>query len=154
LYDRYLARLETLAAQPEEYYRFFNALSSFTQPTLVQRTLEFAMSTAVRTQDTATLLAGLMSRPASRDATWAFVQAQWPALTQKLGTFQGIPTIVGSLGGFCSMERAAEVRQFFEKNAVRFAERTLRQGLERIESCAVLRTRQSTAFASWLQASR
>jgi len=154
LYDRYRARLDTLAAQPEEYYRFFNALSSFTQPALVQRTLEFAISPAVRTQDTATLLAGLMSRPASRDAAWVFVQAQWPALTQKLGTFQGIPTIVGSLGGFCSTERAAEVRQFFDKNAIRFAERTLRQALERIESCTVLRDRQSPAFASWLQASR
>ena len=154
LYDRYLARLETLSAQPEEYYRFFNALSSFSQPALVQRTLEFAISPAVRTQDTATLLAGLMSRPASRDAAWAFVQAQWTALTKKLGTFQGIPTIVGSLGGFCSTERAAEVRQFFEKNTVRFAERTLRQALERIESCTVLRDRQSPAFASWLQASR
>jgi len=154
LYERYLARLETLAAQPEEYYRFFNALSSFTQPALVQRTLEFAISPAVRTQDTATLLAGLMSRPASRDAAWAFVQAQWTALTQKLGTFQGIPTIVGSLGGFCSTARAAEVRQFFEMNAVRFAERTLRQALERIESCTVLRDRQSTALTSWLQQSR
>jgi aminopeptidase N len=154
LYDRYLGRLETLAAQPEEYYRFFNALSSFSEPALVQRTLDFAISPAVRTQDTATLLAGLMSRPASRDAAWAFVQAQWPALTQKLGTFQGIPTIVGSLGGFCSTERAAEVRQFFERNAVRFAERTLRQALERIESCTLLRDRQSPAVEAWLQASR
>ena len=59
---------------------------------------------------------------------------------QKLGTFQGIPTIVGSLGGFCSTERAAEDQQFFDKNAIRFAERTLRQALERIESCTVLPT--------------
>jgi aminopeptidase N len=150
LYDRYLARLDTLTAQPEEFYRFFNALAAFGEPALVQRTLTFAISPAVRTQDTGTLLAGLLSRPASREAAWTFVQSQWPALTQKLVTFQGIPTIIGSLGGFCSTERAIEVRQFFDKNAVPSAERALRQAIERIDNCTSLRTRQSPAFASWL----
>jgi len=154
LYDRYLARLDTLAAQPEEYSRFFNALSWFGQPALVQRTLAFAISPAVRTQDTGTLLAGLLSRPASRDAAWAFVQMQWPSLTQKLGTFQGIPTIVGALGGFCSSARASEVRQFFEQHPVPSAARTLRQAIERIENCTALRERQSPALASWLQSFR
>jgi aminopeptidase N len=154
LYERYVARLERLAAQPEEYYRFFNALTSFGQPALVQRTLTFALSPAVRTQDTGALLAGLLARPASRDAAWAFVQAQWATLTQKLGTFQGLPTIVGALGGFCSTERAAEVRRFFEKNPVRSAQRTVRQAIERIENCAALRERQSSALTSWLMPSR
>jgi hypothetical protein len=154
LYERYLERLTTLTAQPEEYYRFFNALPSFGDPMLVQRTLTFALSPAVRTQDTAALLAGLLSRPASREAAWVFVQAQWTTLTQKLGTFQGIPTIVGSLGGFCSTARSAEVRRFFAQNDVRSAERALRQAIERIESCAVLRERQAPVLASWLQSSR
>ena len=34
LYDQYVAKLGTLAAQPEEYYRFFNALSWFKDPAL------------------------------------------------------------------------------------------------------------------------
>lgn len=151
LYDQYLARLETLAAEPEEFYRFFSALAAFGEPALVQRTLAFAVSPDVRTQDMGTLLAGLLSRPASRAAAWAFVQAQWPVLTERLGTFQGIPTIVRSLGGFCSAERAIEVREFFTKNATPSAARALRQAVERIDSCTALRTRQSPAFASWLR---
>jgi aminopeptidase N len=154
LYDRYVSRLATLTAQPEDYYRFFNALPAFGQPDLVQRTLAFALSAEVRTQDTASLLAGLMSRPASRDAAWAFIQAHWPALTQKLGTFQGIPTIVGSVGAFCSAERAAEVRQFFDRNPAPSSQRTLRQALERIENCTALREGQSAALETWLRASR
>jgi puromycin-sensitive aminopeptidase len=154
LYDRYVSRLATLTAQPEDYYRFFNALPAFGQPDLVQRTLAFALSAEVRTQDTASLLAGLMSRPASRDAAWAFIQGQWPALTQKLGTFQGIPTIVGSVGAFCSAERAAEVRQFFDRNPAPSSQRTLRQALERIENCTALREGQSAALETWLRASR
>ena len=104
----------------------------------------------MRTQDTATLIAGLLARPASQDAAWTFVQAEWPTLTQKLGTFQGIPVIIGALGTFCSTEAAAQVKQFFAKNPVASAERTLRQALERIDNCAVLVTRQSPALTSWL----
>jgi hypothetical protein len=107
----------------------------------------------VRTQDTGQLLGSLLARPWSRDVTWTFVRAQWPALMQKLGTFQGIPGIIASTGSFCTAASAAEVRQFFEKNPVPAAERTLRQALERIENCTALSNRQSPAVAKWLAAS-
>jgi aminopeptidase N len=150
LYDRYLAQLDGLTAQPEEYYRFFSALPSFSDPALVERTLKFAISSEVRTQDTGTLIAGLLARPASRDAAWRFVQAEWSTLTQTLGTFQGIPAIVRALGTFCSTEAAARVDQFFSANPVASAERTLRQALERIDNCAALVARQTPALTSWL----
>ncbi len=150
LYDQYVAQVAKLAGDPEEYYRFFNALPSFRDPALVKRTLEFALSPAVRTQDTGTLIAGLLGRPSSRDAAWAFTKTNWPTITQKLGTFQGIPTIIGALSAFCSTEKAAEVRQFFIKNPMPSAERTLQQSLERIENCAALARRQSPALATWL----
>ena len=88
--------------------------------------------------------------PHSRDAAWAFVQAQWPTLTQKLGTFQGIPGIIGALGNFCSRDAAAQVKQFFAKNPVPSAERTLQQAIERIENCAALVERQSPALSAWI----
>jgi aminopeptidase N len=152
LYDQYVAQLSKPGIQPEEYYRFFNSLSSFRDPALVQRTLEFAMSDAVRSQDTGTLIAGLISRPASREAAWAFTKREWRALTQKLGTFQGIPGIVSSLGSFCAADRAADVRQFFGSNPVKSSERALQQALERIEACVALDARQSKPFTTWLAA--
>jgi puromycin-sensitive aminopeptidase len=152
LYDQYVAQLEARANQPEEYYRFFAALSWFSDPALTTRTLEFAVSPAVRTQDTGTLIGGLLSRPWSRDAAWAFTKAQWRTLTQKLGTFQGIPAIISAVGGFCSSSAAADVRAFFAANPVPSAERTLQQSLERIESCAAVDAQQSRPFAAWLEA--
>jgi aminopeptidase N len=154
LYDRYIAQLTRLSGQPEEYYRFFSALASFADPALVRRTLAFAISPAVRTQDTGQLIAGLLGQARSREAAWAFVRAEWPTLTQKLGTFQGIPEIVGALGTFCSAEAAAEIRQFFAKNPVPSAERTLQQSIERIENCAALVQRQSPALHAWITAAR
>jgi aminopeptidase N len=149
-----MAQLERVSGQPEEYYRFFNALTAFSYPALVQRTLQFAVSPAVRTQDTGQLIAGLLGQSGSREAAWAFVQAQWPTLTQKLGTFQGIPGIIGALGSFCSRDAGAQVKQFFAKNPVPSAERTLQQALERIENCAVLVERQSPALEAWIAAAR
>ncbi|MGH9253998.1 MAG: M1 family metallopeptidase [Vicinamibacterales bacterium] len=151
LYDQYLAQIRALSAQPEEYYRFFNALPWFQDPALVQRTLAFAISPEVRTQDTAQLIAGLLGRPPSRTAAWSVVKTQWPTLTQKLGTFQGIPGIIGALGSFCSEQDAADVRQFFAQNRVPSSERTLQQAVERSEACAALAARQAPALTAWLR---
>ena len=77
---------------------------------------------------------------------------QWPTLVQKLGTFQGIPGIVGALGSFCSQRDADDIRQFFASNPVP-SERTLQQALERIDTCVSLVKRQSPALTSWLRSS-
>ena len=150
LYDRYMAQLPKLSDKPEEYYRFFNALRSFRDPALVQRTLQFAISPDVRTQDTSTLIGGLIGQPWSRDAAWAFVKANWDTLTKLLGVFQGIPRIAGSVGAFCSREKKAEVEQFFKEHPVPAAERTLRQAFERIDNCAAVKERQAPAASTWL----
>ncbi len=154
LYDQYRSQLARLASDPEEYYRFFNALPWFRDPALVQRTLDFAMSTAVRTQDVAVLIGGLMALPWGRDAAWTFTTAQWQTLTEKLGTFQGIPEIVKSLGAFCSTRRAEELKTFFARNPVSSSQRTIQQQIESVESCASLDARQSPALTRWLAAQR
>src|SRR5436190_17882927 len=143
LYDRYVAQLPKLTDKPEEYYRFFNALRSFRDPALVQRTLRFAISSDVRTQDTSTLIASLIGQPSSQDAAWAFVKANWDTLTKTLGVFQGIPRIAGAVGALCSREKKAEVEQFFKEHPVPAAERTLKQAFERIDNCAAVKERQS-----------
>jgi aminopeptidase N len=151
LYARYMTQIDKLTGNPEEYYRYFNALAWFGDPVLIRRTLDFTMSSAARSQDVGSLLAGLMARPAARDATWTFIKAQWPALTKKLGTFQGIPDIVSATGNFCSLEAADDVRRFFAQNPVRSSTRTLQQAIERIESCAAMRMRQAQPLERYLE---
>jgi len=152
LYDRYVAKMTASAALPEEYYRFFNSLAAFRDPALVQRTLRFALSSEARSQDTPQLIAQMLGSPTTQDAAWAFVKEEWPKLVAKLGTFQGIPNIVGGLSGFCSAERAGNVREFFETHPVPEAMRPLRQSLEWIDGCAEVATRQSPGFSRWLAA--
>jgi len=154
LYDRFMARVTAASASPEDYYRFFNALASFHDPALVARTLAFAMSPQVRSQDTPVLLSMLLASPASQGPAWAFVKDQWPAIVAKLGVFQGVPGVVNALGAFCSTDRATDITAFFKANPVPEAARALQQATERISACAAVDTRQSPPFARWLAARR
>jgi aminopeptidase N len=154
IYDRYLAQLPKLKDKPEEYYRFFYALDAFRDPALVQRTLTFAMSPDVRTQDTASLIGGLIGQPTSRDAAWMFAKDNWEALSKSLGVFQGIPRIAGAVGAFCSRDTSADVEAFFKANPVPAADRTLKQAFERIGNCAAVKDRQGPAAATWLAAAK
>jgi aminopeptidase N len=154
LYDRYVAELAKTRSTPEEFYRFLNSLAWFRDPALITRTLEFAASSEVRSQDTSTLIGLLLNQPEAQELAWAFVKSHWAQLTEKLGVFQGIPGIVSALGGFCSTERATEIRAFFAKNPVPAAARGLQQSIERIESCVALDQRQSAPFTRWLSAQR
>jgi len=148
LYDRYFARMQASVATPEEYYRFFNALAAFPEPALRDRTLKFALH-AARSQDTPLLLGQLLG--VDPDRAWTFIKANWQALTTKLGTFQGIPAVVSSLGG-CSAESSAEIKTFFTDHPVPEAARGLAQAYERIASCIAVKERQSAPFAKWLLA--
>jgi len=150
LYERYLERLRGASARPDEYDRFLTALVFFRSPDLVSRTLEYALSSAVRSQDAPTLIAGLLGTPWGRDRAWRFVQERWPDLVAKLGVFQGIPPILGAVGGFCDPAAADEVRAFFAKNPMPAAARVLDQAIERIHTCVALGRRQSMPFATWL----
>ena len=151
LYDRYLAKLTATSGQPEEYNRFLNALTAFQEPALMKRTLEYALSDAVRSQDAPTLIAGSLVS-SQKNLAWEFVRERWPAIIGKLGVFQGVPAVVGSLGGFCDRAKAEEIRAFFARNPLPAAARLLQQSLERIESCAAIDERQSAPFAAWLKA--
>ena len=150
LYDQYVARMKEVSAQPEEYYRFFNALPYFRDSALMMRTLNLALSPDVRSQDSATLIAGLLAHSWGRDAAWTFVKQQWSRMIERLGTFQGIPIIVSAAGNFCSREAAADVKAFFASHPLESAERGIRQAVERIESCSALRARQSEPLSRWL----
>jgi len=61
-----------------------------------------------------------------------------------------VPFIVGGLGGFCSTARATEVKAFFDTHPEPAAARSLRQAIERIETCAAIDARQSAPLTAWL----
>jgi aminopeptidase N/puromycin-sensitive aminopeptidase len=148
LYDKILERMKS-ASSPGEYYRWQGALSRFTDPKLINRTLEFALTPAVRSQDMTHLIAAVMGTPAGQQIAWDFVRSHWQQIdaVQK-GYNSG--AIVQTTGSFCSAQQHNDVQDFFAMHAVPDAQRTLRQSLERINYCVDLKSQQSNQLASWL----
>jgi aminopeptidase N len=151
LFDRYLARSKA-AASPEERYQFLYALTSFSDPALVRRTMALVLSPEVRSQDAKLVVARMLINPDSRDLAWDLVRDNWPEIQKKTGEFVGNTVIVGALSASCEAETADEARAFFAKHPVPDAERTLRQSLERITACSRLAQAQQPKLAAWLKA--
>jgi aminopeptidase N len=147
-YDKVLAATKA-AKSPEEYYQYFFTLAEFTDPKLLERTLEYAISPDVRSQDTLRLISDVLGNPAGRQIAWDFVRQHWSQVESAGGPF-AVPVIVNATGGFCSSRMRDEVAEFFNAHKVDGAERTYTQTIERINTCIDLKAQQESQLASWL----
>ena len=86
----------------------------------------------------------MMEHPWSQEMTWAFVQTNWQMILKNLGEFQGIPSIIGSLGAFCSAsERPQRSAPSSRRTQSRPRSEAIQQAIERIENCVALKERQA-----------
>lgn len=148
-YDKIMAGMKG-SKTPEQYYLYFFALPSFSDPHLAQRTLDFAISPAVRSQDSLGLIGGVMGNPDGQKLAWDFVRSHWDDVLKSGGPFASAQ-VQGSVGNFCDSGMKDQVKEFFSAHPSSAAERTLRQSMERITNCIALRTQQSGRLATWLQ---
>jgi aminopeptidase N/puromycin-sensitive aminopeptidase len=149
LYDRYLAQLKGSDQARQDQLRL--ALTYFTDPVLQSRTLEYALSAEVRTQDSPQMISGLLDRPWSSHEAWKSVRDHWDALQTSLGVFQGLPRIAGHLGGLCDQPTRDDIQQFFQAHRIRAIDRDVRQSLERIDRCIETKAQQEKNLAGFLR---
>ena len=148
-YDKIMAGIKS-SKTPEQYYLYFFTLPSFNDPQLVQRTLAFAVSPDVRSQDSLGLIGGVMGNPDGQKIAWDFVRSHWEDVVKAGGPFASAQ-VQNSVGVFCDAAMKDQVTEFFSAHPSSAAERTLRQSMERINNCIALKTQQSGQLASWLQ---
>ncbi|MBZ5552128.1 MAG: M1 family metallopeptidase [Acidobacteriia bacterium] len=150
LYDKLRAAIKT-AKTPGQYYLYFFTLGNFNDPQLIERTLQFAISSEVRSQDSLNLIGAVMGKPARQRIAWNFVRTHWDEVEKAGGPFASAQ-VEGSTGAFCDAKLRDEVVEFFSAHKVAAGERTLRQSLEQINNCIDLKSLQSEQLASWLGA--
>ena len=150
LYEKYFSRMSGSTRREEAVYR--RALTRFADPALARRTMEYATSTEVRSQDAPHILGQLMARPGAAAPTWAHVKKNWASLEKSLDIFQGLPNLVGAPQHFCDPASRADVEQFFTQHRVRGTERTIQQSLETIDRCIATRDRQSASLRRFFTA--
>ena len=147
-YDKLMAAIKN-PKSPEEYYLYFFTLPQFTDPKLLDRTLQYAISPDVRSQDALQLVTGVMGNPAGQQQAWDFIRQNWSAIEKAGGPFASAQ-VVGATSVFCDAGLRDQVTEFFTVHKVEAAERTYKQSIERINNCVDLKSQQEPKLASWL----
>jgi aminopeptidase N len=147
-YDQLMTAMKT-AKSPEEYYMYFSALPRFEDQKLLQRTLDFALSPDVRSQDAMRLITGVLRNPAGENLAWNFIQGHWDTVLKAGGPFATVQ-VVGATSRFCDVHMRDQVVDFFAAHKTEDGERTYRQAIERINNCVDLKSQQEPQLASWL----
>jgi aminopeptidase N len=145
LYEQYVSRMEASASAAEKR-QYSIALAFFSEPNLLARTLAFATSSNIRTQDAPTLIRVLMQRPAASAATWEHIKANWERVERSFGIFQGIPTVVEALQHLCDTASKNDVGRFFDTHRVAGTTRVLQQSMESIDRCAAMKSAQGNIW--------
>lgn len=149
LFAAFRARLAA-PKTPEQKSLMLRALAEFNEPALLDQYLAMTLSSEIRAQDAWMPYAWLLANPATRERTWAFVKANWKALSAKVGP-RGGTRVVGAAGGLVSAAWKDEVAAFFRapENEIEMARKTLDQALESIELGLRFKLSQSASFAEW-----
>jgi hypothetical protein len=134
---------------PEQYYTYFFTLPRFTDPKLLERTLEFAISPDVRSQDALQLVTSVLANPAGQKLGWDFIRQHWPEMEKAGGPFASAE-VVDATKVFCDAGMRDQVTDFFAAHKIAAAERTYKQSIERINNCVELKGEQENNLASWL----
>jgi len=147
-YDKVTAALKNTKS-PEEYYAYFFTLPQFTDPKLLQRTLDFAISPDVRSQDALQLVTSVLANPDGEKLAWDFIRQHWSEIEKAGGPFASAQ-VVQATSGFCDAGMRDQVTEFFNAHKIATAERSYRQSIERINNCIDLKSQQERQLASWL----
>jgi len=147
-YDRLVGALKDVKS-PEEYYAILFTLPEFTDRKLLERTLQFAVSPEVRSQDTLGVLSDVLENEDGQQLAWDFVRQHWGEIEKAGGPFASAQ-IVGATSSFCDAGMRDQVTEFFNAHKIAAADRTYRQSIERINNCIDLKSQQETHLASWL----
>ena len=153
-YDKLLEATQTDSA-PNTHSAELRALAYVTDPALIERTVTYASSGKVRSQESWIPLVVLLTNTATQQAAWADIRQQWQQFTaQTSGGISGNAgnRVIAGAGNFCSAEKEAEVRDFFTSHAIEGYQRPLSEALAKIHACTELRTEQQANLTSWLQA--
>jgi aminopeptidase N len=149
LYDQYLARLKS-DNSPEDRTRFLNALAAFNDPSLLIRTIEYARSGAVRTQDSTLLIGAALRNPAGRPATWDYVKKNWSEITANIPSYSS-GTLVFSAGDVCDAASRQDVESFLASHQIPVSPRMIQHTEETMNLCIDMRAKQESKLGAWLK---
>jgi aminopeptidase N len=150
LFDK-LEKIYETSSDPEMQEVALRELVTFRNPDLLERALEYSVSSKVRNQDSAIQFNLAMRIPENRDQAWKFIKTHWDQVKTEFTPEMGSYFVAGT-GNFCSVEARDDVKNFFASHKVPAADVAVRHALEHIDGCIELRKLQEPNLKQWLAA--
>ena len=144
-----LQHLYETASNPQIKEYALRLLAVFRDPSLEQRSLEFAVSGKVRNQDAIFQLLIPMEQPETREVAWDFMRNNWDKVQAQITTAMG-GYLVDGAGTFCSEDKKQEVVDFFSAHKVAASDQSLQRAKDSIDNCIALRTGQGPKLDQWM----
>jgi tricorn protease interacting factor F2/3 len=122
------------SSSDEDKVRLLNAMTVFTDGTLLQRTLDFTLSGEVKRQDIIGVIHAATENPHAKDITWNWLQSNIEKIQELYhstgilsGAFLSIIPILG-------IGRIQEIDHFFDVHKIPDAEVGIKAGLEKLRA--------------------
>jgi puromycin-sensitive aminopeptidase len=149
LHDRLVERFKA-SDNPQDRERLLVALSRFRKPTCFRRTLDLAMSGAVRTQDAPYLLREALTNRDNGATAFEFITERWSEITDRFPA-NSIPRLVSGIRAVRDRTLAERAAAFVADHPVPEGARQVRQHVERMWVTVALAERESDRFAAYLR---
>jgi puromycin-sensitive aminopeptidase len=148
LHERLVERFRA-GDNPQDRERLLLALSRFREPTCLERTLDMALSGAVRTQDAPYLLRETLTNRDNAGVAFAFVTERWPDITGRFPA-NSIPRLVSGIRAVRDRALAERALAFLADHPVPQGAQQIRQHIERMWVTVALAERESVRFTASL----
>ena len=148
LHDRLVERFRA-TDNPQDRERLLLALSRFRKPACLRRTLDLALSGAVRTQDAPYLLLETLTNRDNAAAAFAFIAERWSEITERFPA-NSIPRLVSGIRSVRDRALAEQVVAFLADHPIPQGAQQIRQHIERMWVTVGLAERESARFAAYL----
>ena len=135
----------------QEKERIGRSLGLFKSKSILQQTLDFAISKHVRFQNSLQIIASVWSNFHGRYLAWEFVKGNWKLLKERYAGGHYFTRVFGLAGEFTHTEDAKNIEKFVAKNPVPEAKRTIAQALEQIYSNVEWLKRDREGIRKFLQ---
>ena len=147
-FAEFLQKFKT-AQTPQEEQRYLFSLAGFRDPGLLQRTLQFAISGDVRTQDAPYLVRSVLLNVDGRDLAWQFIKAHWETM-QRQYPLGGLRRMCEGVTALATPALEEDVRQFFTSRKISLGGKTLEQYLEQLRIAVVFGEREASHLKAYL----
>ncbi len=148
-YERFLAAFHS-ATTPQEQLRFLYALAEFPEAAQVERTVEFAFSGEVKSQNAPFLVHRAIANRWHGELAWSMLRQRWAEANEKFPS-NTIVRMIDPVKLLTRPEVAADVQSFFAEHPIPQGAKTLDQILERQRVNTAMHAREHERFAGALR---